>query len=76
MDGKRKRKRKRRRRGKGWWPGWIARRYVEEMQCPRVRARTRTYARAHIGTRLKVYICIDSVYNISIIDFFSLSLSN
>jgi len=48
---------------------------VEEMRCPRVRARTRTYARAHIGTRLKVYICIDSVYNISIIDFF-LSLSN
>lgn len=55
--------------------GWFARGCVEEMQCPRVRARTRTYARAHIGTRLKVYVyvyilCIDSVYNISIIDFF------
>jgi len=49
---------------------------VEEMRCPRVRARTRTYARAHIGTRLKVYICIDSVYIIYQSLIFFLSLSN
>lgn len=60
-DGWLRRRRKKRRRGGGKRDkeiGGIARGCVDEMQCPRVRARTRTYARAHIGTRLKVYIFI------------------
>lgn len=77
MDGKRKRKRGEEKEEE---------RVVAGMDREGVRggdavsARTRTHAHvrtcAHRHTFKSIYICIDSVYNISIIDFFSLSLSN